>query len=313
MREMRMSDTIFYMKKAIVLINGSSGTGSMERNTYKLIRRLTVGGYECTVYPIVPEHGLSADEILKDTEGKYDLVVSCGGDGTLHHTVNALMAMENRPPLGFIPAGSTNDFATNLSLNPADFNQMADVLVEGDSMPYDIASFNGTYFDYIAAFGMFVHISYNTDQKLKNALGHAAYVLSAALAIPEAVNYSVRMRVMADTFAEEGEFIYGMVFSSLSIAGFRLQQFDRKDLSDGEFELLMIRKTPITEMQNLLNDLLNASMESPYYIYRRVRHVFIEAEQQVDWTLDGEFGGSFRTADITVHPHALMLKVAARH
>ena len=295
--------------KALLLINGSAGTGKMSHSTYLIIEKLALAGYETTVFPIVPGAGLTAEGLLKDKDGQYDLVVCVGGDGTLNHVVDGLMQWEKRPILGYIPAGSTNDFAKGLSITGTP-HQLCDILVTGRPMPYDIGSFNERYFNYVAAFGAFVAISYATEQRYKNMLGHAAYVLNGLSRLGENINYSCHMRVETNEGVEQTDYLFGAVYSTVSIGGIALKGQMRSELSDGMLELLLIRKPAnIIEVEQIAASLLAGNVNSPYITFKQIEWARFTSPDPVNWTLDGEFGGSLEQAEIHVEKQALQIMV----
>ena len=295
--------------KALLLINGSAGTGKMSHSTYTMIEKLALGGYETMVLPIIPSAGFNAETLLKDKEGQYDLVVCVGGDGTLNHVVDGLMKWGKRPVLGYIPAGSTNDFAKGLGIVGTP-HQLCDNLVTGHPVAYDIGAFNDRHFSYVAAFGAFVAISYATDQKYKNMLGHAAYVLNGISRLGENINYNCHMWVSTDDGSEEGDYLFGAVYSTVSIGGYSLKGQMRSELSDGRLELLLIRKpNNIIDIEQIAASLLAGNINSPYITFKQVRRAKFVSTEPVNWTLDGEFGGSLSEAEIHVEKQALRIIV----
>ncbi|MCR5004438.1 MAG: YegS/Rv2252/BmrU family lipid kinase [Clostridiales bacterium] len=295
--------------KALLLINGSAGTGKMSHSTYHMIEKLSLGGYETTVFPIIPGSGFTAEALLEGKEGLYDMVVCVGGDGTLNHVVDGLMRWEKRPLLGYIPAGSTNDFAKGLSIvGPP--HKLIETLTDGAPMAYDIGAFNDRHFSYVAAFGAFVAISYATEQKYKNMLGHAAYVLNGLSRLGENINYSCHMWVSTNEGSEEGDYLFGAVYSTVSIGGIALKGQMRSELSDGMLELLLIRKpNSIIDVEQIAASLLAGNINSPYITFKQIRRAKFVSTEPVNWTLDGEFGGSLSQAEIHVEKQALQIMV----
>ena len=226
-------------KKALILLNTSSGTGRAASMTLEIIKRLAQRGYEPILYPIIPKSDLVSEKILPEYEDQLDMVVCSGGDGTLNHVVQSIMQMKNRPLLSYIPTGSTNDFAKGLSI-PVDFDKALDMIFNGNRFQYDIGKFNGSYFNYVAAFGAFSAVSYATDQQLKNLLGHAAYILSAIGDFPEHLSYTCHMRIETDNEVTEGDYIFGAICSAVSVGGFPIFKDANVKLNDGKMELLLI-------------------------------------------------------------------------
>lgn len=292
-------------KRALILLNLSAGIGKAGTFTMDVIRKTVENGYEPVVYPIIPGKGLTAEKIIPDYEENTDLILCSGGDGTLNHVIRALMKMKVMPLLGYIPAGSTNDFAKGLGI-PVDFEKALSMIFNGTQFRYDVGSLNGQYFNYIAAFGAFSKISYATDQQLKNILGHAAYILNAMLEFNEHIRYSCHIRVETDDGNEEGDYLFGAVCNTFSIGGFTLFKGTNVRLNDGKMELLLIRtpKNP-AELQEILNAFLTGTMDHPCITFKQVSGLRMTFDTEIPWTLDGEFGGAHKEVSIRVHHQAV--------
>ena len=170
------------MRKRLLLIyNPVAGKGEASRKVAPMIESFSAAGYEVTVQPVLPGH--STSQILKEADGVYSRVVCCGGDGTLNHLVNALMQMETPPPYGYLPTGSTNDFARSMGL-PRRTKESCTAMLTGKPFCYDVGKFNDRYFNYVAAFGAFTDVSYLTSQDEKNSLGYLAYVIEGLKRLP---------------------------------------------------------------------------------------------------------------------------------
>ena len=168
-----------------------------------------------------------------------DLVVCSGGDGTLDEVVSGLMEVDQRVPIGYIPAGSTNDFANSLSISK-DMVQAAKDIIEGNLYSCDVGAFDNDSFVYIAAFGLFTDVSYETDQHMKNILGHLAYLLEGSKRIWNVPTYWIKVEANGETF--EGEYIYGMVTNAKSVGGFKNLPGQDVRLDDGLFEVTLIKR-----------------------------------------------------------------------
>ena len=204
------------MKKMLFIYNPNAGTGALKPKLSDVIDVFTKAGYEVTVYPTQKYH--DGIEKMESCSDGYDLIVCSGGDGTLDEVVTGMRKRSYKAPLGYIPAGTTNDFATSLGI-PKDILAAADTAVNGIPFPCDVGTFNNDYFIYIAAFGLFTDVSYETKQSMKNILGHLAYVLEGAKRIFNIPSYKIR--VIHDGEEIEDEFIYGMVTNSRSVGGFK--------------------------------------------------------------------------------------------
>ena len=294
-------------KQAVILINEEAGKKKGPQNIMNIVRRAATEGYEPTVFPIIPGE-LNSEDILKEFDGRANLVICVGGDGTLNHVVSGTITMEKRPCIGYIPAGSTNDFSKSLGI-PTGFPKALETIFTGKKFPYDVGKMNsGSYFNYTAAFGAFSEISYGTDQKLKNVLGYAAYVLTAASALPENLGFKRHIKVEADGIEEEGDYLFGTVSNSVSIGGMDfLKKFDVK-LDDGKMELLLIRSPKkAVELSAIISALLRGDVNDPHILFRQVSKVKLTADEELAWSIDGEYGGSSLETEIEVLPGAVTI------
>lgn len=294
-------------KKALILLNNSAGTGKAGLNTWLIIKKVAEKGYEPIVYPILPGTDLVSENILSAYEGEVDLVLCSGGDGTLNHVVQGLMRLRTKPRLAYLPAGSTNDFARTLGI-PSDFDKALDMATQDRIFAYDVGTLNGRCFNYVAAFGAFSAVSYATDQQLKNILGHAAYIVSAVSDLYENMRYSRRIRIESDDFVLEDDYIFGAVCNSAYVAGFSIFKDMDVRLDDGKMEILLIR-TPKTaaDLQGILNAVQRGTTDDPFITFRHISNVRFFSEHAIAWTVDGEYGGSFKETEIRVEKQAVSI------
>lgn len=283
------------MKKLLWIVNPHAGRGAMSGKIIGCVTAFQQAGFDVTLY--VTQGAQDATRVARERAGEFDRIICAGGDGTLNEVVTGLMSVEAPPPLGYIPAGTTNDFAQSLDIPkvPAE----AAVIAAGDRLQaLDIGRFNDRYFNYIAAFGVFTEVSYATPQQSKNIFGRAAYILEGVKALTNIKAYHIR--VESDEVTAEDNFIYGMVTNSVSVGGFKAITPDGVALDDGLHEVLLVYpvENPM-ELQWLVNDLLTHNMESTRFVYFRTAHITFEAADEIPWTLDGEFGGAVRHAEIT--------------
>ncbi len=304
-----MADKMAKRKRALVLINKSAGTGKAGADTFDIVSSLAQKGYEPVVYPIIPGTELSSEKIIVEYDGRIDLVLCSGGDGTLNHVMSAMMDMKKKPILAYVPAGSTNDFARGIGI-PAQKSRAIEVAVNGMPYAYDVGKMNDRYFNYVAAFGAFSKVSYATDQELKNVIGYAAYVISAVAELPQNIGYSTHLRVEADGYREEGDYLFGAVSNSASVGGMNLFGETMIRQNDGIMELMLIRAPKnLAEFNAVVAALATREEGNPYITYRQVAHVSIQADEDVEWTLDGEYGGAYRNTEISVINKAITLMV----
>lgn len=275
------------MKKMLFIYNPNSGMGLLKPKLSDVLDIFVKGGYEVTVYPTQKYH--DAVRKMGEYEEQYDLVACSGGDGTLDEVVTGMMKREDKVPIGYIPAGTTNDFASSLHISK-NMLEAADTVVNGVPFACDVGEFNEDYFVYIAAFGLFTDVSYETKQIMKNVLGHLAYILEGTKRIFNIPSY--RIKVTHDGETIEDEFIYGMVTNSRSVGGFKGFTGKNVVFDDGKFEVTLF-KTPRNPME--LNEILGAlalRKINPKRMYSfKTNEVHFETEEEIPWTLDGEFGG----------------------
>lgn len=278
------------MKKLLFVFNPHSGTGEIGKYLADIVDIFTKAEYEVVVYPTQgPRDG--SRKILADGE-KYDRIVVSGGDGMLHELVNAVLRLEKKVTIGYIPTGTVNDFATthHIPKNPV---EAAKVAVSEHVGYLDVGLFGEEYFSYVAAFGFASNVAYDTDQKAKNTWGVLAYVANAVKNIePQHLNHvSCKMRVDTGTEILEDEFIFGAVSNTLSIGGMQ-NLIDREVvLDDGLLEGLFIKKPKsVTELEQVTRGLLTRNFDAPCLMFTRAKTFEIDS-QKTAWTLDGENGG----------------------
>lgn len=292
-------------KRALILLNGFAGTGKAGLNTWLIVKKFAENGYESVVYPIIPGTDLVAEKLLAEYDGQTDIVLCSGGDGTLNHVVRGMMRMVKKPNLAYLPAGSTNDFAKTLGI-AAEFDKALETAVRGKTFYYDIGNLNGNYFNYVAAFGAFSGIAYGTDQQLKNILGHAAYIVNAVSELDQNIHYSRHMRIESDDFILEDDYIFGAVCNSAYVAGFSIFRDQDVRLDDGKMEILLI-KAPETaaDIQGILNAIQKGVHDHPFITFKHISNVRITSSEDIAWTIDGEYGGSYKETTIGVTRQAI--------
>lgn len=282
------------MKKVLLIINPKSGKGMIRGNLVPILDTFIKAEYDVNVY-ISQESG-DARRKAREDAGKFDLVICSGGDGTLDEVISGMMDSKVCCPIGYIPAGSTNDFANSLGL-PKNMQAAAERLVEENEFPCDIGCFNGDYFVYIAAFGLFTDVSYETRQDVKNVLGHVAYILEGTKKLANIKSYHVT--VEANENVIDGEFIYGMITNSISVGGFKNITGRNVQLDDGVFEVTLIR-TPknLVELQEILAAVISMTPDDKHFYQFRSSSVKMTFQEDVPWTLDGEYGGNHEQVQI---------------
>lgn len=281
-------------KKLLFIFNPHSGKGLIKNKLMEIIDIMVKADYEVTIYPTQAHE--DAMHKVREEAKDYDLVVCSGGDGTLDEAVNGMMLSEKKVPLGYIPAGSTNDFAASLKI-PKTMAKAAEVAVEGQVFPCDVGYFNGNSFIYIAAFGLFTDVSYQTNQEMKNILGHAAYILEGVKRIVDIKSY--RIRVEYGDQVLEDDFIYGMITNSNSVGGFKNLAGKNVLLDDGVFEVTLIKmpKNAI-ELNEIIINLTMRKDETDLIYSLKAEQIRFYSKEDIPWTLDGEFGGEHKEVEV---------------
>ena len=293
------------MKKIMLLINPNAGRGGFRLGLADVLQVFHEAGYRSTVF-FTDGRG-DATELAAEHAAEYDRVVCVGGDGTLSETISGLMLCPERPSLGYIPMGTTNDVAATLRLShiPA---AAARTAVRGRARPLDVGLFNDSeYFTYVAAFGAFTEVAYETPQPQKQALGRLAYFLSGIAALGHLTHRTAKVEWDGGTV--EGDFIFGGVTNSRSVAGLvRLRDVDEDALSDGEFEVLLVR-TPMAagELATAISEIMANKFSGDQVILLRSKFVRFTFDEPAPWTRDGEPGGEHTVVTCRNLPSAIRI------
>ena len=293
------------MKKMLFYVNPAAGTEEMRFQLMDVINYFTAGGYDVMCHPT--QKAGDIPEFIRERGQEFDIIVSCGGDGTLNETVTGLMTLENRPLVGYIPAGTVNDFATSLHI-PKTIMEAAKNIVEGVPFEVDMGGFNDRYFTYVAAFGAFTKVSYATPHASKQALGRAAYLLEGVRSLPDIRPIHVVAR-SGDTVIEDNV-ILGMVTNATSVGGFKALDDSIVKMDDGLNEMILV-KAPKTlaDYNTLLTSLATRNFNPEYFHILQTDNVSLHFDKAVPWTLDGEFGGDITDAVVTNIPKPIRIMV----
>lgn len=291
------------MKKMLFIVNPRSGKGQIKSSLLEILDIFHRAGYEPTVH--ITQDVLDAKETVKAKAAEYDSIACSGGDGTLNETVSGLLEAGVSVPLCYIPAGSTNDFASSLKI-PKNMKKAASLIADGRQFQCDVGSFNERYFNYVAAFGAFTEVSYATPQQMKNVLGYQAYIIEGMKKLT-----SIKPAIMIvehDGERIEGEFLYGMISNSTSVGGFKKLVGKSVQMDDGVFEVTLIRKPKSTlELQDILTSIIAADMSSEALFTFKASQLTIYSPAEVPWVLDGEYGGAPREVQVKVKEKALAI------
>ena len=292
------------LKKLLMIVNPAAGRRKSKEPLYYAATILSEAGYLLNIRNTSGPG--NARELAAEKGAQFDLVVAVGGDGTLNETVAGLMTLEpqHRPLLGYIPQGSTNDFASSLRLPKHPITAAVSMTRTFRPRWLDIGRWNERCFIYVASFGAFTRSSYMAPQAAKNALGHFAYILEGMKDLNTLRPY--RIKLTADGEVLDGEYLFGAVCNSTSIGGLMKLDPQRVVLDDGKFELLLIPnpKTP-QDLQNLVKALLSQKYDSEGLVFRHVSSIHLETDMELPWSLDGEFAPSTPVVDIENCPRGL--------
>ena len=294
------------MKRMLFVYNPTAGKGAAASHLSMMVDTFTKAGWLTAVYPTQGKQ--DATRAVRELGAYYDRVVCCGGDGTLSETAAGLMELSRPPVLGYIPSGSTNDCAATLHI-PRSYKKAAELAAgEKELLRWDIGSLNGQSFVYVAAFGAFTEVAYDTPQDLKNTFGHLAYIAAGIASIPSITPYHLKVEFDGQTL--EDDFFYGMVCNTDSVAGMKNLPTDRIVLDDGLFEVILVRKPMnIWEIGAGLQTLLRPGEveEGSALLSFHASQLKFTSEKPIPWTVDGEYGGSHQVSLLQNHRQALTI------
>ena len=294
-------------KRLLFIVNPRSGKGQIKEHLADILDIMIKAGYQVSVH--ITQAGSDATKQTIERAKDFDRIVCSGGDGTLDEVVTGMMQLPvaDRKPIGYIPAGSTNDFGNSLGIDKNRLNA-ARISVSDNLFPCDIGNFNSDSFVYVAAFGIFTEVSYATPQDMKNVLGHAAYIIEGAKQLRDIPSF--RMQVEYDGNVVYDEFIYGMITNSKSVGGF--QGIIRGDigLNDGVFEVTLIKmpRNPM-ELNEIIGFMTGLIPDSDMVYSFQTASIRFTCSEEVPWTLDGEFGGNHKQVSVIDEKGALEIAI----
>lgn len=292
--------------KTLLVINPVSGKGEAKRLLLDIVLLLTDAGCEVTVLPTKKGNATAervAAYLNRGDTCAFDMIVACGGDGTLNQTVEGVLRSGMQLPIGYIPLGSTNDFAASLGI-PSDYAEAAAHLLAGKPVPHDIGLFGDRHFTYIACCGAFAETSYSTNQTLKNLFGHTAYVINALPGLKSLRPITATVQTETETIG--GRFIFCALSNTTTAGGIVKLDGYGVDFSDGLFELILIKyPQDLIEAGRVAKKLLSADMNDPLIVLRRVRACTLTVSEPIGWSLDGEDGGKCRNVRLSVEKSAV--------
>ena len=292
------------MKKMLFVMNPYSGMRRANKYLVEIIDLFNRADYEVMVH--MTQGPGDATRVVASKAHEMDLIVCCGGDGTFNETISGMLSVGADVPLGYIPAGSTNDFASSLKLS-ANVMQAAQDILEGQPITYDVGKFGDRYFSYVASFGAFTKASYATPQSIKNALGHTAYLLEGISELSQIKNEHVRMEI--DGQVVEDDFLFGAISNSTSVGGILTLSPDVVDLADGQMEILLVRAArSLTEIAECIQAVQSQKYNCAMITFRSAKKVRVFADPDMPWTLDGEREDGHAQVDVENVHLAIRLK-----
>ncbi len=272
------------MKQLLLIVNPTSGTKKASKRLAEIVAVFNKQDYDVHVY--MTSCRSDATKIVERIGAQMDIIVCCGGDGTLNETITGIIESDLNIPIGYIPAGSTNDFANSLHLSH-DIVEAADQIVQGSANLYDVGQFKNRYFTYVASFGAFTKTSYTTPQSIKNALGHMAYILEGISEISKIKNEHIKIELDGEVI--EDDYIFGAICNSTSLGGILTLNPSLVDISDGKFEVFLIRVPKnITELHECIVAIRNQTYNCGMVTFRSASKIKIISNPDMPWSLDGE-------------------------
>ena len=292
-------------EKLLLIANLHAGTMKIKSVLSDIIDLFCRQRQDVTVYTTCDKGDATA--VVRERGEAFDTVVCCGGDGTLNEVLSGILQLTVRPILGYIPAGTTNDFAASMKI-PSNLMEAARRAACGDPVPIDVGRFNSRYFSYVASFGAFTESSYATPQHVKNTLGHLAYIIEGMKDLHNIRPY--HLKVSVDGTEWEDDYLFGCVSNSTSIGGIVKLNEAAVDMRDGKFEVMLIKNPQnAAEAQKIVSGILTHQFDGEVIKFFPASEIFFYPEEKIPWSLDGEYeSGSFEVQIRNLH-EAIRLKI----
>jgi diacylglycerol kinase (ATP) len=290
-------------KKVLLIVNPKAGKLKSRRRLFSLVKQISLRADVCNM--VMTRRPADATTLVEKNHSKYDIIACLGGDGTLNEVITGIMNVHSDVSLGFIPAGTTNDFARSHHM-VRNIRQSAEDIMTGEVHPLDIGQFESSYFSYIASIGAFTAVSYKTPQLAKNALGYGAYLLYSVNHFASLRKHRVIIKVDGESVTEDVIFL--AITNSTSVAGMLRYPKEKVKTDDGLLELLIIRYPKnVSQWLEIVIELAKGNYQHPLIEMRSVTSLNIESSEALNWCLDGEFGGAYKKAHIECLPKRINL------
>ena len=273
-------------KKVLVLINPNSGKKNSKESVLDALNVFSANNYQMEIY--LSQKPMDVTRYIEENGERFDVVAVFGGDGTLNEATNGLMKLKHKPVISYFPTGTMNDFGTNFGLTN-DMKQCANIACVGHIESFDVGKINSRYFNYVAGFGAFCNVSYETKQELKKQIGNLAYIIKALHEIPNLHPYHVKMNLDGRVF--EKDLMFGLIINGNRVAGFEMVEQADNTFKDGLFDIILVEHTPNPlELYNYPLGVLHPELNMKYVERYQAKSIIIESQEKLAWTLDGEEG-----------------------
>ena len=290
-------------KKVLVLINPNSGKKNSKESVLDALNVFSANNYQMEIY--LSQKPMDVTRYIEENGERFDVVAVFGGDGTLNEATNGLMKLKHKPVISYFPTGTMNDFGTNFGLTN-DMKQCATVSCAGNIESFDVGKMNSCYFNYVAGFGAFCNVSYETKQELKKQIGNLAYIIKAIHEIPNLHPYHVKMNLDGKVF--EKDLMFGLIINGNRVAGFEMVEQADNTFKDGLFDIILVEHTPNPlELYNYPLGVLHPELNMKYVERYQAKSIIIESQEKLAWTLDGEEGEETLVASIENISQALQI------
>lgn len=290
-------------KKVLVLINPNSGKKNSKESVLDALNVFSANNYQMEIY--LSQKPMDVTCYIEENGERFDVVAVFGGDGTLNEATNGLMKLKHKPVISYFPTGTMNDFGTNFGLTN-DMKQCANIACVGHIESFDVGKMNSRYFNYVAGFGAFCNVSYETKQELKKQIGNLAYIIKAIHEIPNLHPYHVKMNLDGKVF--EKDLMFGLIINGNRVAGFEMVEQADNTFKDGLFDIILVEHTPnLLELYNYPLGVLHPELNIKYVERYQAKSIIIESQEKLAWTLDGEEGEETLVARVENISQALQI------